>query len=480
MAYIAAVLRKKGHHIQVIDADAHAFSPEQMKTLLKKLDYDVVATGGLATTFKFVKELCDEVKRIRPDVKIIAGGHFISPSPEVVMNSTKIDIGVLGEGEETTLELVEALDRNEGLHGIPGLVFKEGTKLIRTKSRDVIQDLDSLPFPARDLFYADEVYSKYSFSGSVFGARRTLSILTGRGCPYQCTFCSYERRARMRSVDNVLAEIEELRGRYHIEALDIQDELFILNKARATEFCEKLMRKNWNLRWMACGRVNMVDKELLKLFKRAGCVFLGYGIESGDENVLERMKKGITPEQTVSAVRWAREAGIEPGGSFILGMPGEDHTTVRNTVKLYKEINNYRNHAYEFFFATPYVGTELYDEMRSKGRITDEVGYFERLSVAGDAFNFVVNCTDELGDEELLQIKKDVEADVYRDFARKHPFLVLFRNILKYTGWHYLEKILIKIKLLGLGGFIRLCMRKVGLSPREETIVYRDLLRGSK
>jgi len=480
MAYIAAVLRNKGHRIQVIDADAYSFNSEQIKTLLKKLNYDIVATGGLATSYKFVKDLCNEVKKVRPDVKIIAGGHFISPVPEIVMNSTKIDIGVIGEGEETALELIEAVEKNQSLHNVAGLIFKDGWTLTRTKPRELIQDLDTLPFPAVDLFYAEDVYSKYSISSSIFGARKSLSIFTGRGCPYQCTFCSYDRRVRIRSNDNILAEIDELRKRYHIEAFTVMDELFILNKERATDFCEKLIKKNWNLRWTACGRVNLVDKELLKLLRKAGCIFLSYGIESGDKSVLKRMKKGITLEQVVDAIRWTKEAGIEPGGSFILGMPGENHATIQNTVKLYKEINKYRNYACEFFFATPYPGTALYDEMRSKGRIGDEVSYFEKISAAGDAFNFVVNCTDELNDSELLKIKKDIEKDVYKDFARKHPFLVSFRKILERTGWCYLEKALVKIKVCGLIGFIHLCMRKTGLLSSEEAIVYQKLLESSK
>ena len=480
MAYISAVLRKNGHDVQGIDADAYAFNSGQMRTLLEKLDYDIVATGGLATCYTFVKDLARTAKEVRSKVKVVAGGHFISPLPEIVMNSTDIDIGVIGEGEYTFLELVNALEAGKSLHEVKGLIFKEGGALVRTGPRDVIKNLDELPFPDWDLFDAKDIYSRYSISSSIFKARRSLSIFTGRGCPYQCTFCSYDRRVRIRSVDNILSEIDEMRKRYDIGAFTIMDELFILNNQRATEFCEKLMRKNWKLKWTACARVNLVDKKLLKLLKKAGCEFLSYGIESGDVTILNRMKKGITPKQVVKAIRWTKEAGIEPGGSFILGMPGENRETIQNTVKLYKEINKYRSYACEFFFATPYPGTELYDEMRSKGRIPDEVGYFEKLSVSGDAFNFVVNCTDELSDSELLEIKKDIEADVYKDFAKKHPFLVSYRKVLKWSGWYYLEKILVKIKISGLSGFIYLCMRKAGLLPKEEDTVYKKLLDGEK
>lgn len=475
MASVAAVLKKGGHKVQVIDADAYNFTDSQLCDLIKKLDYDVVATGGLATCYEFVRDLTAMVKKIRPNTIVIAGGHFINTTPEIVMNSTDIDIGVMGEGEYTALELINTLERGGSLREVKGLIFKENGILVRTEPRDVIKDLDELPFPDRDLFRAGEIYSRYSFSSSIFGARRSLNISIGRGCPYQCTFCSYDRRVRLRSVDNVLQELSELRKKYRIQAFDIQDELFIINRKRAIEFCEKLIRKKWNMKWMAAGRVNLVDKELLRLLRKAGCVFLGFGIESGDVGVLERMKKGITPDQVINALRLTREAGIEPGGSFILGMPGENRRTVKNTVSLYKEINKYRSYTCEFFFATPYPGTELYDEMRSLGRITDEVGFLKKLSVAGDAFNFVVNCTEELNDKELCSLKKEIEKEVHDDFFKKHPALVIFRKLLNLTGWLKFERILVKIKLNGVRWLFRTALRKVQLLPNESDIVVREL-----
>lgn len=448
-AYITAMLLKNGHSVQVIDVDAFDYTREELISLFGKLRYDVVAIGGLATAYNFVRTTAEDVKRIRPDVKVIAGGYVVSPMPELVLKNSKVDIGVVGEGEVTIVELLRALEKGEGLNDVNGIAFKDKDKIVITRERELIKDLDSLPFPAWDNFYAEEIYTRTAVFKDFFRARRSINISTGRGCPYQCTFCSYDRRVRLRSADNIIYELKELKKRYNVGSFSIQDELFLVNRKRAVEFCNKILESKLNMTWVASGRVNLVDREILKLFKKAGCVMVGYGIESGSPKVIERMKKMITPEQVENAVRWTTEAGLIPGGSWILGMPGEDRDTVKETMALYKSINRYRNYSNRFFFATPFPGTALYDEMKEMGRIGDENEYMQKLSANKEASRFFINCTTVFSDEELVNLKKDMEGELRKDLRRKHRASHFFQTFLKISGLERINKLAVALKVQG-------------------------------
>ncbi len=449
-AYIAAMLLRKGHTIQVVDADAFEYTRDELISIFGKLQYDVVAMGGIATAYKFVKMTADDIKRVRPDVKIISGGNMVTPSPELIMRNSGVDIGVIGEGEVTMVELLDALENDKPLHNINGIIFRDGDTLVTTNTREFISDLDSLPFPAWDYFYAKGIYSRVPFPpNNIFKASRTMNITTGRGCPYQCTFCSYDTKVRLRSVDNIMQELEELKRRYKIGSFIVNDDLFLVSRKRAIEFCNRLIKSKLKLQWKATGRVNLVDKEILTLFKKSGCTMVAYGIESGSPRMLKRIKKQITPKQVEDAMRWTVEAGIRPGGTWILGLPDEDRESVKETAALYKNINRYRDNSNPFFFATAYPGTELYEEMKSMGKIGDEDKYMEELSTAGDALKFVRNCTTAFSNDELIGLKKSLDAEVREDLYQKHRFLRLKRRFLKVSGLNFLNKLIISIKVQG-------------------------------
>lgn len=454
-AYIASMLLKNSHKVAVLDVDAFEYTRKELMQLFQRLDYDVIATGGMATAYKFVKDISEDIKKIRPDVKIITGGHMVTPAPKLILKNSGVDIGVIGEGELTMVELLDALTNNKPLGMVDGIAFKNNGGITLTKPRELIKNLDSLPFPAWDLFFAKEVYTRSTRFSSLLKARKSINISTGRGCPYECTFCSYDRRVRLRSADNIISELYELKRRYKIGSFSIQDELFIVDRKRAVEFCNKLIKSRLNLTWQASGRVNLIDKELLKLFKKAGCLEVSYGIESGSPKVLDRMKKKITPKQIEDAIRWTTEAGLVPGGSWILGMPGEDKESVHETLRLYKSINRYRRYSNRFFFATPYPGTQLYEEMKSMGRIKDEDKYMDTISKVGDATVFVVNCTEAFSDDELIKLKKDLEKELSADLHKKHRILYIMDFIFNISGLKLINKFLIKVKVKGLGYVIR-------------------------
>lgn len=457
VAYITAVLMQDKHDITVVDMDAFLYSKKEITSLLKNTDYEVLAIGAMTTAWNFVKSICKESKQIKPNATIIVGGQVVTCAPELFMNNIIADIGVIGEGEVTMQQLM----REKKLEEIDGIIYRAGDKLHRTPNRKLIQNLDSLPFPAWDKFYIKDIYSKFSYHKSIFSAKASMSISTGRGCPYNCTFCSHERRVRLRSVSSIVLEIEELIRRYNVKSFGIQDELFIINKQRAIEFCETIIKRNMKIDWVSSARVNLVDKDLLKLFKRAGCFRLAYGIESGSQKVLDRMKKGVTVAQIKKAIRDTAEAGIDAGASWILGMPGETRETAKETEALYKEINNYRNYYNKFFLAMPLPGTELYNEVKTMGRIGDEDKYLTILSNAGEASEFIINCTTEFSDNELLDLKQNMEKAIEEDLRNKHKLLFFFRDICLKFKLDKINNTLIFFKMNGFVATLKKIVEKI-------------------
>ena len=449
LMYIAAVLDRAGHHVEVIDMDALNLPIEDYVHEIKERNYDYLCTGGMITAWNFLTFTAGLVKEVKPSAKVIVGGGIVSSTPQHFISASKADVGVIGEGEDTVLDLIETFESGCSLSTVGGIVYKEDGQIVRTQERKNIGDLDKLPFPAWDLFNVGETYSRYPSHHSILHARRFGSIYTTRGCPFRCTFCYTEKAVRQRSIPNVIEELKELRARYGIRHIMIADDLFVVRKKRTLEFCEAMIEHKMNMTWSCTGRCNIIDREFLKLCKEAGCEFMGLGLESGSDMVLKAIKKSQTPEQIVDAVRMVKEAGITPGGTFILGLPPETKETMRETAEIYKKINQYRGHVNKFFFATPYPGTELYDQMLAENKIGDEIKYFEKISEYGDAVDFVINCTSSITDEDLIKLKRELEQEVLDDFIKKHPFLSMGHAILQKTPLGKIRTLLIMLKIKG-------------------------------
>lgn len=460
MAYVAAYLLKAGHEVSFLDADAFIFTKKQLEKKLKEEEFDVVGIGCIVTAYNFVLQVAGFVKKEKPSATVIVGGTLATYSYDSLLKNSLVDFCVIGEGELTMVDLLSVIGEKKDLQNVAGIAYKENGAVVCTKPRQLIENLDTLLYPARDIFYAEDVYSRTTFIDNVLKAGRSMAISGGRGCPYSCTFCSYDRRVRLRSAASLVDELKMLKKKYKIKNFIFEDDLFMTNKDRVEDFCERLIKEKMNLYWSASGRVNLVNKNILAFMKKAGCYTLGYGLESGSAEMLKRMKKFVTPEQNEYAIKITREAGIMPGGSWIIGMPGETKETVRMSVDLYKRINAYRDICNEFFFATPYPGTELYKEMQSKGRIKDEHEYMVKISTIGDAFKFAINCTDSFTDEELIEAKKNTDCEVMRDFYRKHPLLMFAKTIRS----EFIKKVIIFLKINGANVFFYKIMRKLGIT----------------
>ncbi len=281
---------------------------------------------------------------------------------------------------------------------------------MKTPAQPYIKDLDAIPFPAWNLFPIT-VYLNTPKYPEAYGLK-TMNLITSRGCPFNCNFCSKTfSGVRMRSIDNIIEEIKELKRLYNIRALHFTEELVMMNKQRMMELCDAL--KPMKLKWVCQGRTNFVDYEMLKKMEEAGCVRVGYGIESGSQKILNNMNKAQTVEMCDKAIRLTKKAGLIPVIQMMFGYPGETRETIKETIDFCDRVHAQPN-AGEFFITTPLPGTQLYDYALQKGLIGDEEKYLERLTGCGE---LLVNFTD-FSDEEFMKLKKETENAIARNYSR--------------------------------------------------------------
>lgn len=274
------------------------------------------------------------------------------------------DIVVKGEGEYAMLDLVQ----NKPLRDIKGITFRENATIIDNPNRLPIKDLDSLPYPARDLLPMDKYFSA--------GCKKTPNdyILTSRGCPYGCIFCAdyivHGKKFRYRSPENIIKEIEVLVNKYKIKEFDIIDDDFTLLPDRVNDFCELFIKKKLNkkLIWRCSNgvRIDKLSLSLLKKMKEGGCYMLSLGIESGNERILKNIKKGITLDQARRAVKWCKQVGIETRGLFMLGNLGEDGNTMNDTIEFAKELDF---NTVTFHITIPFPMTEYWKIIKQEGKL---------------------------------------------------------------------------------------------------------------
>jgi len=401
LGILAAILEKEGYHVRILDINALRRPLAEIEEWLKRNNqWDIIGVSGLITTYKYQKELIPILRRTNPQAKIIAGGGCVTSVPDLVFEHMDIDMAVLGEGEITLPELIKALAAGRDLKDIKGIWYRESGKILKNEAREIIADLDTIPFPARHLLPLDRYFenSAIYFGPEAMNAKRRLDLITTRGCPFNCKFCYHlfgRSNIRYRSPENVVEEIEMLIKDYNMDFISVLDENFTASKERVYRFTELIKERNIKINWGTSSRVHNIDRKLLRVMKEAGCVYLSYGVESGSQEMLDRMNKKATVEQAKRALTLTKEAGIQEVATFIFGYPGETRETIRQTVRFCQEVNIQKS----FFIATPYPGTPLFEEVKHK--IPDMDKFVEELS---DAAKFIINLTD-FNTAELLGLK---------------------------------------------------------------------------
>jgi radical SAM superfamily enzyme YgiQ (UPF0313 family) len=433
LAYIASSLVRAGHQVEVLDIWAHQYvQDEVLYQISTKCDSDIVGITALSTQYKYIKWLVENIKRYL-DVKIIIGGPLATHSSQIVLNHTASDICVLGEGDIT---ITEVLSNLSNLKDVEGIAFKdESGSIISTPPRPYIKDLDTIPFPAWDLFPMD-IYLKYCRLKD-FNLPSVI-VVSSRGCPYNCTFCSKTfKGARFRSINNVVKEIHQLKKTYHIKGVQFSDELLLSTRERTYELCDKI--KPLNIKWICQGRCNLVDFLLLKRMKEAGCVAVGYGVESGSQTILNNMRKGITAEQSKIAIKDTYKAGLTPIIQFMYGHPGETRETLEETVDFFRTIPYIGR--ITLSVTTVFPGTTLYKKALDEGYIKDEERYLEQLEGWGstDYSSPLINFTD-FATGEFYKIREEVENKIFRlytrNYAKMYPFKFFRHYVVPYMFKH--------------------------------------------
>lgn len=384
LMYLAAVLREAGEGVEILDADLLELSVEEAAREVCSRQPSIVGVTATTPTVKNALKVVSSVRARNSGVVTVVGGVHPTFMPEETLQSCpELDLVVIGEGEQTLLELTRALkgfqwggvgasaaeEFAERVSKVRGIAYRDPSnpKIIRyTQPRAFIDNLDSIPLPARDLV-PFEHYKLLGKDASI-GA-----IITSRGCPYGCTYCSSSRigglKFRARSVDNVLLEIQELHYKYHLHHIEIIDDIFTLNQKRAFEFAQKLKNLRLDVEWHASSRVNTISRDLVRSLFSAGLRTLYYGVESGSQRILDLMRKKIRLDQVRDAFRVTREEGVKPFGSFILGYPGETLDEMKQTIKFAGELD--AEYA-QFCVLTPYPGTPIYYELKSRGLLLTE------------------------------------------------------------------------------------------------------------
>lgn len=423
LATIASTLRIAGFEVEIFDINALRPSKEQILETLEGKSWHMVGVSGLITTYQFQKWIIPQLKRINPDAPVVSGGGLATTSSDLLFGRTPLDIAVLGEGEETMLQICRALEEGGDLSRIAGIRFRDGKWITTNPKRKNIPDLDRVPFPAWDLLPM-EIYLRNPIWGDVAGnssgfrkgvkVAKTMNIISSRGCPFSCNYCYHlfgRSSYRFRSAWNVVDEIEALVAGYGTDFIGFVDDNMMASESRLMEFCDLMEKKKFPLTWGCHGRVTSAKPDILQRMAEVGCVWIGYGIESGSQEILDAMNKKANVREAKAAIQNTRKAGIYPNTTFIFGYPGESLRTIQDTIDFKKEMDIECGS----FFATPYPGTPLYEQARAQ--IMNEENFIGSL---GNATEFAINMTG-FSSEELFRLKQamDQKRDVMEVACRE-------------------------------------------------------------
>jgi anaerobic magnesium-protoporphyrin IX monomethyl ester cyclase len=364
LAYLASVLRQD-HGVKIIDSNILNYTIEDVERELRSFNPDVVGVTSVTPSIYEAYKVAEIAKKVREDCTVILGGPHATFMPRQTLEECKyVDMIVRGEGEETTRELIEHIEKGASLREVKGITFREDNEIIDTEPRPFIKNIDDIPFPSRDLLPLD----LYKYNGVKY-----TSMLTSRGCPFKCSFCSSSRLFggfwRGRSPENVLEEMKIIYEEYGVRNIMIVDDTFTLNQERAEKICDGIIKEGWDISWGASSRVDTLSKRLVEKMKKAGCWVIFLGIESGCQKILDTIGKRITLEQVKNAVRILKDAGIQVLGSFIIGFLQDTKETIEETIKFAKSLK--LDYA-EFSILTPYPGTPIFDYAKENNLLLTE------------------------------------------------------------------------------------------------------------
>jgi anaerobic magnesium-protoporphyrin IX monomethyl ester cyclase len=381
LCYIAAYVREKGYDVSIIDAEALKYDLAQTVAHIVDEKPDVVGFTCKTLWIVSAHKVAEALKEHIPDVPIVAGGHHPTSLPERTLKEfPSFDFLVLGEGEVTFLELLQALSNGKDVTEVDGLAFEMDGQPYLTPPRARIKDLDELPLPALDLIPPLETHYLPSLFYGIKGA--SFPLITSRGCPYQCTFCDrsvYGNRVTFHSPEYVLSLLEQLYHQHQVQYLVINDDNFLLKKSHMLSILDLLHSSGLKIKFTCQSRVDTLDKERLQRLKEAGCEQIMFGIESGSQAILDKMNKGVTVEQAKEAIALTKKMGLRTTGFFILGFPGETEETLKETLDLIYEC---KLDDLMCSFYTPFAGAQAYQDLEEHGTYHEDFDNSNAMAIS--------------------------------------------------------------------------------------------------
>jgi len=410
---LAAVLESKGYPVNLIDANLLNLKPSDIVPLLR--DTDILGLTAMTPTVSRAIDIAREVKSASPDLPVVMGGPHATLLPaETMAVAQEVDIIIRGEGEESFVNLLSALDNKETLENVPGITYRKDGTIVDNPPSPEISNLDSLPFLAYDLLPLKS-YKPHPPHGR---ALPFAVLITSRGCPYNCGYCSkpvFGKRFRGQSPSRIADEITSLQEKYGVREIAFYDDSFTLDMERASRICEEIIRRKLDIIWSCETRVNLVDERLLHKMKQSGCYSISYGLESGNQEILDVIDKGTTLEQAEEAVRYTREAGIHAIGYFMIGSPGETPDTIRETIGFAKKL---KVDFAQFSITTPFPGTRLYD-LYLEGGGRPDIPWEDYVYAASSEGSAPVFESNSLSREDIIRW----ESKAYREFYLRPSYV---------------------------------------------------------
>ncbi len=423
LAYLASVARGQGDEVSIIDSIAMDYSLDQVKGAIKSFNPDLIGLTSTTSMIPDAYRVAMAAKELNQDVKIAIGGPHVTFTPEMTLKeSPALDYVVIGEGETVFSNLLLNLKGKKDIRDVKGIGYRGREGTIVSSPEPLIRDVDTIPPPSIDLLPMD----RYVAEKKRFG-----TIMTSRGCPYNCIFCSsslqFGKIWRGHSTERVMTELRRLVYDYNIHEIEFLDDTFTLNMKRAVEISKKIKEEGLDIHWSGSARVNLFNDEIANAMKGAGAHTIYFGIESGNQKTLDFIGKGIKLQQAIDSVKKGNNAGLHTLGSFIIGFPDDTPDEVRNTIKFSKKVNV---RLAQFTIATPYPGTRLWDLAKSRNIIrTLDWRKYTTLSPVMTLKNFT--------DESILKWLGKAYMTFYlrpayllRDLLKDHGFI--FKRIIPY------------------------------------------------
>ena len=409
LAYLAAVLEEKGNQVTVLDCIAENIDQKQLKQKLATFNPDVIGISSMTPMVLSTLMAARGAKDACPEATVILGGpHATFMDKDLLATEPAVDVIVRGEGEITFAELTRRIVNGVGLNSADGITYRYHDQIVQNPSREYILNLDDLPFPA----YKHFPLEKYRLFGKLF-----FPVITSRGCPFQCNFCTTSRifgkQYRVRSPQNIGHELELLKYEYGADSFTFYDDTLTLDKKRLYDICDEIKRRKLNIPWDCQTRADKISEEMFDKMKNTNCQQVFFGIESGCQSILNAVNKRISVEQNVAAIKMAKKAGLFVAISIIIGYPGETTEMRKETFNFIRRVEP--DDVY-LCIATPYPGTELRKEVERLGyKMSPDWNHYDTTTPVFE--------NPLLSDEEALQIRKEFYNHFYSPkYVIQHMF----------------------------------------------------------